>query len=82
MDTQSLETFGMRLARVRKARGVTQGELSRATGIQVQHISRWETDERSRLRSDVLIRLCLALSISADFLLGLQLPPPRAPRST
>lgn len=65
------ETFGDRLARIRGYKRFSQQDIANVTGIRVQNISRFETDERCRVRSDTLIKLAIALECSADYLLGL-----------
>lgn len=67
------ETFGQRLARIRKERGVTQVELARKTGLLQALISAYERD-RLRLRADVAVRFALTLGVSTDELLGLKAP--------
>lgn len=65
------DTFGKRLARIRGYKRFSQQDIADVTGIRVQNISRFETDERCRVRSDTLIKLAHALECSADYLLGL-----------
>jgi len=79
------ESFGHRLARLRKERGFTQVELAEKVGIIQVLVSDYE---RSRLRphADIIVRFALALDVSADKLLGLRSPkttksPPKSRRS-
>ena len=65
------DTFGKRLARIRGYKRFSQQDIADVTGIRVQNISRFETDERCRVRSDTLIKLAQALECSTDYLLGL-----------
>lgn len=65
------DTFGKRLARIRGYKRFSQQDIANVTGIRVQNISRFETDERYRVRSDTLIKLAQALECSTDYLLGL-----------
>lgn len=78
------DTLGDRLARIRGYRRLSQQDLADLTGLRVQNISRIETDHRTRVRSDILIRLAQALECSADYLLGLtdDPTPPKRPRRT
>ncbi|HEY77161.1 MAG TPA: helix-turn-helix transcriptional regulator [Thermoflexia bacterium] len=62
---------GRRLRALRKARGLSVGDLSTASGISPRHIWRLESGGRSDLRAATLIRLALALRTSTDYLLGL-----------
>lgn len=64
------DSFGARLARIRKERGFTQSELAhKADMIQVL-ISDYELG-KLRPYGDVVARLARALGVSADELLGL-----------
>jgi transcriptional regulator with XRE-family HTH domain len=71
---------------LRERRGLTQGEVAQRARLPQQAISRLERGEREHVRSDVLARLAVALTVSADYLLGLQdcaddaEPPPPQPR--
>lgn len=64
-------TLGQRLASARRDRGVSQRFVALVTGIKSQNLSRLETGERLSVHTDTLIRLCRALDVSADYLLGL-----------
>lgn len=64
------ESFGQRLARVRKERGYTQVELAHKIGIIQVLVSDYEHD-RLRMHTDMLARFAFALEVSADELLGL-----------
>jgi transcriptional regulator with XRE-family HTH domain len=65
------ETFGERLARIRKDKGLTQVELAEKVGIIQPALSDYE---RGRLRpfAEMVARLAIALDVSADTLLGLK----------
>jgi transcriptional regulator with XRE-family HTH domain len=65
------ESFGARLARIRKDRGFTQVELADRTGLIQVLISDYEHD-KLRPYADVAARLAQALGVSTDQLLGLQ----------
>jgi transcriptional regulator with XRE-family HTH domain len=64
------ETFGQRLAQLRKDRGFTQVELAERVGMIQALISDYE---RSKLRpyADIVARFAEVLEVSADELLGL-----------
>jgi transcriptional regulator with XRE-family HTH domain len=64
------ETFGQRLARVRKERGYTQVEIAEKIGIIQVLVSNYEND-RLRMHSEMIVRFAQALGVSADTLLGL-----------
>ena len=63
------ETFGQRLARLRKQNGLTQDEIAEKIGISPQAVSKWENDISS---PDISIILSLSdiLGVSTDELLG------------
>ncbi len=67
------ETFGQRLARLRKEKGYTQAELASKMGLVQALISEYERD-RLRLHHEMVARFALALEVSADELLGLNAP--------
>lgn len=64
------ESFGCRLARLRKERGFTQVELAEKSGFIQAVISDYERD-KLRPYADVVARLASALDITSDELLGL-----------
>jgi transcriptional regulator with XRE-family HTH domain len=71
---QSNETFGQRLARLRKARGFTQAALGKKIGLSYRMISYYE-GETDRPPAHVLPQLAQALGVRVDELLGVaQLP--------
>lgn len=65
------ETFGQRLARIRKAKGYTQVELARKMDIIQVLISDYECD-KLRPYHEIIVRLARALEISTDELLGVK----------
>lgn len=67
----SKETQGQRLARIRKALGITQVELARRMGISQPALSSYERG-RLRLNGEIIIRLTRQLGVSSDELLGLK----------
>ena len=67
------ETFGQRLQRLRKEKGLTQEELANEIGISPQAVSKWENDIST---PDIFILSQLAdiLGVSVDELLGKEAP--------
>lgn len=63
------ETFGQRLSRLRKEKGMTQEEIASKITISPQAVSKWENDISS---PDILVLSSLAdiLGVSVDELLG------------
>jgi transcriptional regulator with XRE-family HTH domain len=62
------ETFGERLARLRKQRGWTQTDIAERTGLTQVLVSDYERG-RLRLSAEMAVRFASALGISADELL-------------
>ena len=60
-------TFGEKLLKARKDRGLSQEELAARLGVSRQAVSKWETEE-SRPDLDKLAALCTELGLSMDFL--------------
>lgn len=65
------ESFGQRLARFRRQRGLTQTELADKVGIVQPLISDYERG-RLQLSAEMAVRFALALNVSSDELLGLK----------
>lgn len=65
------ETFGQRLARIRKEKGYTQVELAQKMGIIQVLISDYERD-KLRPYHEMIGKFVQALGVSADELLGLK----------
>ena len=65
------ETFGQRLARIRKAKGYTQVELAKKLDMIQVLISDYECD-KLRPYHEIIVRLAKALEISTDELLGVK----------
>jgi transcriptional regulator with XRE-family HTH domain len=61
-------TLGQKLTNLRKARGMTQEELSEAVGVTRQTISKWELDT-STPDLDYLCKLCDLFGVTADDLI-------------
>lgn len=62
--------LGARLQRAREARGLTLEQLGELLGVQRQAVSRYERGGHDP-SAGMLRRLCVALEVSADDLLGL-----------
>lgn len=78
----AIETFGQRLARLRKARGYTQTELGDLLQVSQRIVTSWESQGRLP-PTDTVPRLAEALGVRIEILLGtepLREPPP--PRHT
>lgn len=65
------ETFGQRLARIRKEKGLTQVELAQKMGIIQVLISDYERD-KLRPYHEMIANFAQAMGVSADELLGLK----------
>lgn len=61
-------TLGQKITSLRKARGMTQEELSEAIGVTRQTISKWELDA-STPDLDYLCKLCDLFGVTADYLI-------------
>ena len=66
-------SFGPRLAVLRKARGLTQIQLAKATGSTQRSISYYANDDGVPPAS-IVVGLARALAVSTDELLGLKTP--------
>ena len=67
------EAIGERLARIRRERGITQVELAKELEVAQPVLSDYERGEL-RLHGQLIIDLTRILSVSADELLGLEVP--------
>lgn len=67
-------TIGHQLARLRKARGISQEELAEQLSISQTNVSAYERGAL-RLHGDLIVKLTRILKVSADELLGLAQPP-------
>ena len=63
-------SFGTRLKEVRKENGLSQMELGREVNVSGTTISQYESDLRFPDQT-TLVNLCRALTVSADYLMGL-----------
>ena len=69
------ESIGRRIARLRKLKGLTPGtQLAQLIGIERTVIANYEKD-RLRIYDEMVARIAIALSVSADELLGLKTVP-------
>lgn len=76
------ETFGQRLARLRKAAGFTQTELGERLGVS-QRVMTYYERQTERPPAALLPTLAQALGVSVDELLGIRAVPDKpAPRNT
>ena len=60
-----------RIRALRQARGMSQVELARRLGVTKQSVSNWENDN-IQPSIEMLQKLAAALSVSTDYLLGLE----------
>jgi transcriptional regulator with XRE-family HTH domain len=68
---KNAESFGERLARLRKARGLTQVQFSQRVGISRRMVAYYE-GQADRPPAHVLDRIASVLQVSADQLLGIR----------
>jgi transcriptional regulator with XRE-family HTH domain len=78
------ETLGRRIARLRKAAGLTQRGLAEKAGVSLSTLRNWEQGAREPLASAV-VKLADALGVTADEVLrpvqdGAEQPPARPGR--
>lgn len=73
-------TLGQKLIALRKARGMTQEELSEAIGVTRQTISKWELDT-STPDLDYLCKLCDLFGVTADYLIRPNIEEPETVRA-
>lgn len=69
--TSNTSEFGKRLARLRKAKGLTQSQLGDLVGVSYRVIAYYEK-ETQYPPSRLIIPLATALGVSADELLGIK----------
>lgn len=72
--------FQSRLREARKEKKLTQGELGTLLGVEKSTISKYEVGTNS-VDVETLVKLCIKLDVSADYLLGLSDHPGRWPGS-
>jgi transcriptional regulator with XRE-family HTH domain len=78
---RSQESFGQRLARLRRLRGLTQRALAAESGVSQRMVAYYETHDATA-PGDVVASLASALKVPLDELLGLKPAAPEAPSST
>lgn len=71
MKERTLEGFGVRLAALRQAKGMTQVELGDAVGVSQRVIAYYESDG-AQPPGAMLVDLARALKVTSDELLGLK----------
>ena len=70
--------FPERLKAARKAKNLTRSQLASTIGVGKAAITRWELGSREP-RFQMLVKICDALEITSDYLLGrTETPPPRS----
>lgn len=62
--------LGQRISEIRKALGWSQVDLAKRLGVAKQTVSNWENDN-IQPSIEMLIRLAKLLSVTTDYLLGL-----------
>jgi transcriptional regulator with XRE-family HTH domain len=67
------KALGAHIALLRKARGMTQGELARAIGVSQQAVFAYEIGER-RVSVFILVKLSKVFSTSVEELMGVTRP--------
>ncbi len=63
------ETFGQRITRLRKEKGLTQNDIAERVNVTSQAVSKWENDQATP-DIDILVKLSEIYDISLDELLG------------
>lgn len=64
------ETFGQKLKRIRKEKGLSQTELAKITGISNATLSAYEHDHISEPKLAFIEWICKALGVTATEMLG------------
>jgi transcriptional regulator with XRE-family HTH domain len=72
-EKQFFQRLGLRIAQLRKERGLTQTELASTLGLTQQRVASFEKGRR-RLAVSQLVPLSRALAVSVEDLLGEQSP--------
>ncbi len=67
----SEESFGERIARLRREKGLTQEDLAERLGVTQPVVSDYERG-RLRLHGELIVQLAAILGVSADEILGLK----------
>jgi transcriptional regulator with XRE-family HTH domain len=66
-----IEGFGIRLRDIREGKCWSQAYLAEKVGTQQQNVYKWEK-EKDIPSTRYLIKICIALGVSSDELLGLK----------
>ena len=67
MESPDREPIGLRIARLRKTRGMSQSQLARVCGVFKHTVSKWERGQNKPYRN--LATLSAALGVPSDYLL-------------
>ena len=70
---KGMESIAERVARLRKEKGITQGEMARLLGVSQPVVSDYEHGDL-RLHGELIIQLSRILGASTDEILGLKSP--------
>jgi len=62
-------SFGARIQRLRKEKGLTQNQIAEQVGVSAQAVSKWENDQATP-DIDILVKLSEIYDVSLDELLG------------
>ena len=71
-DAQLLINFGKKIKRLRSLKGLTQAELCQLSGVNRYTLMKYEQMLEAPPSMETIIRLCQALEVSSDYLLGLK----------
>lgn len=67
-DEKLLREIGARINQARKSKGITQEQLAESMDVSIQMISNLELGKKA-VRPENIVKLCIALDISADYIL-------------
>lgn len=65
-----MQTIGIRLAELRKEKGLTQAELAKKLNVKRETVNQWENNVRD-LKTQYTISLAKEFGVSADYILGI-----------
>ena len=66
-----MKALGLRVKEARTRKGYNQAEAARIIGMNLPTYWHIEAGNKPHIRSDTIYKLCRALGVSADYLLGL-----------
>lgn len=66
-----MKALGLRVKEARTRKGYNQAEAARIIGMNLPTYWHIEAGNKPHIRSDTIYKLCRALEVSADYLLGL-----------